>query len=332
MSSTSGLNPTLESMPAHRLTVSVVICAYTERRWDMLKSAVESVLEQSYPAAELIVCIDHNLELAEKCRKNWGDPVGGSSTPIFVLENKYEGRLGSARNTGVEHATGDIVAFLDDDASADKDWLALLMAPYQQAEVVAVGGAPVPVFETSRPAWFPPQLDWVFGCYYDGLPSSLSSVDRLIGASMSARRDALEAIGGFHSDNHDDMDMCLRLAHERGHQTIWMEPRAVVYHNVGAERVTWNYLWRRCFFVNKGKVKAFRDMGSAASMKADVKFVIGSIRRSAVQCGRDLIHGDINGVSRLTVLIVALVLAAGGNIAGQISNVTPSSWRSTRSQ
>ena len=54
----------------------------------------------------------------------------------------------SARNTGVEHATGDIVAFLDDDASADKDWLALLMAPYQQAEVVAVGGAPVPLFES----------------------------------------------------------------------------------------------------------------------------------------------------------------------------------------
>ena len=91
MSSTSGLNPTLEPMPAHRLTVSVVICAYTERRWDMLKSAVESVLEQSYPAAELIVCIDHNLELAELCRKNWGDPSGGSSTPIFVLENKYGG-------------------------------------------------------------------------------------------------------------------------------------------------------------------------------------------------------------------------------------------------
>ncbi len=139
---------------------------------------------------------------------------------------------------------------------------------------------------------------------------------------MSARRDALDAIGGFHSDNHDDMDMCLRLAHQRGRESIVMEPRAVVYHNVGAERVTWNYLWRRCFFVNKGKVKAFRDMGSAASMKADVKFVTGAIRRSAVQCVRDLMRGDVKGLSRLTVLVVSLLLAASGNIAGQISNMS----------
>ena len=319
MGGTRRLDGTSGSMTVHPLTVSVVICAYTEKRWDMLTRAVDSVLEQSYPVAELIVCVDHNLELAERCKRNWDDSAAGSSTPILILENKYAGRLGSARNTAVEYASGEIVAFLDDDASAHQDWLALLMAPYQQAEVVAVGGAPVPVFETARPAWFPPQLDWVFGCYYDGLPSSLSSVDRLIGASMSARRDALNAIGGFHSDNHDDMDMCLRLAHQHGHQAILMEPRAVVYHNVVAERVTWNYLWRRCFFVNKGKVQAFRDMESAASMKADVKFVTGAIKRSVVQCVRDLMRGDINGVSRLTVLVVALLLAASGNIAGQIS-------------
>jgi glycosyltransferase involved in cell wall biosynthesis len=310
-------NGALRLETAQPISVSVVICAYTEKRWEMLKNAVDSVLAQSYPVAELIVCIDHNVELAEKCRKFWGDQNDASPIPIIVLENKYEGRLGSARNTGVEQASGDIVAFLDDDAAADPDWLAFLMTPYQRTDVVAVGGAPLPVFETRRPEWFPPQLDWVFGCYYDGLPSELSSVDRLIGASMSARREALEAIGGFHSDNHDDMDMCHRLAHERSHQMILMEPKAVVYHNVGAERVTWNYLWRRCFFVNKGKVKAFRDMGAAASIDADVKFVVGAVRRSAVQCVRDLRRGDVNGISRLAVLLAALLFAASGNVAGR---------------
>ena len=312
-------NGALEVKTAQPISVSVVICAYSEKRWEMLQSAVDSVLAQSYPVTELIVCIDHNPEMAKRCREIWGDQGDRSPTPIIVLENKYGGRLGSARNTGVERACGDIVAFLDDDAAADPEWLTFLTSPYERPEVVAVGGAPLPVFETFRPQWFPPQLDWVFGCYYEGLPSVLSSVDRLIGASMSARREALEAIGGFHSDNHDDMDMCHRLAHERGDQAIWMEPRAVVYHNVGAERVTWSYLWRRCFFVNKGKVKAFRDMGAAASMDADVKFVIRSIRRSTVQCFRDLSHGDLNGISRLCVLLAASFLAASGNVAGRFS-------------
>ena len=128
-------------------TVSVVICAYTEKRWDMLVAAMDSVVAQSYPVAELILCIDHNPEMAERCRRLWGDRED-ASIPTFVLENKYEGRLGSARNTGVEQASSEIVAFLDDDAAADRDWLKFLVAPYQRQEVVAVGGAPLPVFET----------------------------------------------------------------------------------------------------------------------------------------------------------------------------------------
>ena len=309
------------SKAVHAPTVSVVICAYTEKRWDMLIAAMDSVQAQSYPVAELILCIDHNPEMAERCRKIWGDRKD-AAIPIVVLENKYEGRLGSARNTGVEHATSEIVAFLDDDAAADRDWLKFLVAPYEQPEVVAVGGAPLPVFETARPAWFPPQLDWVFGCYYDGLPTQLGPADRLIGASMSARREALGAIGGFHSDNHDDMDMCHRLAHREGPHAIVMDPRAVVYHNVVAERVTWNYLWRRCFFVNKGKVKAFRNMGAAANMDADVQFALRSLRRNLTQGTRDLFKGDINGISRFAVLVAALALATSGNIAGRIAERT----------
>ena len=96
-----------------------------------------------------------------------------------------------------------------------------------------------------------------------------------------------------------------------------MEPRAIVYHHVGAERVTWSYLWRRCFFVNKGKVKAFRNMGAAASMDADVKFAMRAIRRSAAQCLRDLRRGDGHGITRLAVLLASLLLAAGGNVAGR---------------
>jgi len=78
-----------------------------------------------------------------------------------------------------------------------------------------------------------------------------------------------------------------------------MEPRAIVLHDVIAERVTWRYLWRRSFFVNKGKVKAFREMGTAASMKADVDFVVRSIRRNGIDCARDLMRGDLYGIARL---------------------------------
>src|SRR5664280_3464728 len=308
----------IDSDPTSELTVSVVICAYTERRWQMLSESISSVRRQSLRPIELIVCIDHNQMLADKCRDEWRHDQD-SQLPVVVLENKFDGRLGSARNTGVEYASSDIVAFLDDDAAADPDWLRFLVDPYRHSDVVAVGGAPLPVFETRRPVWFPPQLDWVFGCYYQGLPSELAPVNRLIGASMSARRDALLEIGGFHSDNHDDMDMCHRLADQRPSQRLLMEPRAIVYHNVVAERVTWSYLWRRCFFVNKGKVKAFDDMGSAASMKADIEFVAKSLGQCALDGFSDLARGDITGIARFGVLLVSVFLAAAGNVAGRVS-------------
>ncbi len=257
--------------------------------------------------------------LTQRCRAKWGVSGGTSTTPITVLQNKYDGRLGSARNTAVESTSGEIVAFLDDDAAAHVDWLKFLVDPYRRTEVVAVGGAPLPVFETYRPSWFPPQLDWVFGCYYAGLPHELSSVKRLIGASMSVRRGALESIGGFHSDDHDDMDMCHRLLAQGTGQLLLMEPRAIVYHHVGAERVRWGYLWRRCFFVNMGKVRAFRNMGAAANMDADVTFVLRSLRQSAWQSMRDLFRGDARGLSRFAVLVIAVALAAAGNVAGRLA-------------
>jgi cellulose synthase/poly-beta-1,6-N-acetylglucosamine synthase-like glycosyltransferase len=306
------------AVDVNHIRVAVSICAYTEKRWDMLVDAIASVQEQSYPVEQIIVCIDHNEGLAERCHRHVDKWANGTKVPIIVVENQYDGRLGSARNTALRYAECDVVAFLDDDARADSDWLRFLVAPYHDSDVVAVGGAPIPVLETSRPRWFPPQLDWVFGCYYEGLPKELGLAQRLIGASMSVRKEALSAIGGFHSDNHDDMDMCHRLAHRWPDQRILLEPLAVVHHNVSAERVTWGYFWRRCFFVNKGKVKAFRDMGSAASLDADRRFVLGALRRSAISGFEDVLRCDGYGIVRFGVVVAGAALAAAGHIAGRL--------------
>lgn len=298
-------------------SVSVVICAYTDDRWAMLAEAVASALTQTHQPAKVAIVIDHNRALFERCDaalEEWSIPDG---PPIELLENRFDGRLGSARNTGVAECTSEIVAFLDDDAAADPDWLEHLVAPYADPEVVAVGGAPLPVYETRRPRWFPPQMDWVFGCYYEGLPESLAPTRRLIGASMSARRSALEAIGGFQSDNHDDMDMCHRLATTFPAGRILLEPRAIVRHNVVAERVTWTYFWRRCFFVNRGKAKALADMGDAGSTAADRDFVLGALRRSLSAALRDARRGVLDGTVRLGALLIGVSMAALGFSVGQ---------------
>lgn len=312
----AGRDPAAEGRPLP--SASVVICAYTQKRWPMLVDAVRSCLQQTVAPLELIVCIDHNDELLSRCKAEAAGWQSGSPVPITVVPNRFGGRLGSARTTAVQLAQGEVVAFLDDDAVADPDWLENLLVPFSEDGAGAVGGAPVPIFHAPEPRWFPPAFYWVFGCAYEGLPTSRAPLKHLIGANMAARRDALLAIGGFHSDNHDDMDMCHRIAHEFPDRPVLYEPNAIVRHNVTPDRLTWHYFWRRCFFVNRGKVAAFRGMGEAANLDAEASFALRSAYRASKSAWRRAVAGDVFGLVRLLVLLAGLALAAAGNVSGHL--------------
>jgi len=303
--------------PHEDLTVSVVICAYTEERWPLLVRSVASARHQQREPLEVIVCIDHNDALLQRCRREWAQGPGDGHVPVVVVASKYDGHQGAARNTALEIADGDIVAFLDDDARAEPDWLDQLLAPYEDERVVAVGGAPLPEFEGERPNWFPFEFDWVFGCAYAGLPQSRAILARLIGANMSVRREALASIGGFHRDHHEDMDMCHRLVHIYPDALIMYEPTARVRHYVPESRTAWSYYWRRCFFVNKWKVEAFRQMGGAASLSADVGFVSEALTRGVPRALGQAARGDRWGAARAGVIVVGIALAGAGYLAGQ---------------
>ncbi|MER8521407.1 glycosyltransferase [Mesorhizobium sp. M0644] len=298
-------------------TISVIICAYTEDRWELMLQSVASVQEQTLQPCEIIVCIDHNEILFHRCAAYWAG-FAASTPPIRVIQNKYDGHLGSARNTAAETAAGDILAFLDDDAAADKDWLGILTDPYQDERIGAVGGRPLPVFESSRPAWFPVQFDWVFGCAYDGLPTSRGPLAHLIGANMSVRRTLLEQVGGFHSDNHDDMDMCHRVAQIKGSEAVIYEPAATVRHFVPVSRPSWKYFWRRCFFVNKGKIEALAQMGDAATLGAETRFVWYALTKGVPRGIWQAAKGDPHGLVRSSAIIIGIGLAAAGHAAGHV--------------
>lgn len=300
----------------NRPTVSVVICAYTEDRWLQLTKAVASVEAQTSPPAEIIVCIDHNEKLLRKSEEHFGEARHAGAVPLIVLANKFGGRLGSARNTAAESASGEVLAFLDDDAAAAADWLERLIAPYDDERVGAVGGAPLPVFEATRPRWFPHEFDWVFGCAYRGLPLTRAPLAHLIGANMSVRTPALREVGGFHSDDHDDMDMCHRIAHAR-HRVLY-EPRAVVHHCVPASRTTWHYFWRRCYFVNQGKVEAFANMRQASSLGAELAFVSRTLTTGVLAEIRQVARGDLYGLARVGAIVAGIALAGLGHMSGQL--------------
>jgi glucosyl-dolichyl phosphate glucuronosyltransferase len=92
---------------------------------------------------------------------------------------------------------------------------------------------------------------------------------------------------------------------------------ARVHHFVPSARTTWGYFWRRCFFVNKGKVEAFRQMGGASNLSADIGFVGHALSRGVWGGLREAVRGDVWGAVRAMVILVGIVLAGAGHLAGQ---------------
>ena len=130
-------------------SVSVVVCAYTEERWGDIVRAVASVAAQHRPPDELLLVVDHNEALAVRAAREL--------TGVTVVRNAHARGLSGARNTGVELAAGEVIAFLDDDAAARPDWLERLLGPYRDPSVAAVGGAAFPLWPagSGRPVTLP---------------------------------------------------------------------------------------------------------------------------------------------------------------------------------
>jgi glycosyltransferase involved in cell wall biosynthesis len=290
---------------------SVVICAYTEDRWSGLVAAVSSVKAQSVPA-EIIVVIDHNQRLYEFAKA----ALHGS----LVLANRGTRGLSGARNTGWAAASGDVVAFLDDDAVAEQDWLEHLAEAYQ-GDIAAVGGAIVPVWESHRPAWFPEEFDWVVGCTYRGLPETMTEVRNVIGANMSFRRDALRALDGFRDGigrvgalpvGCEETELCLRLRERWPDRRIMYTPMARVRHRVPRKRASCAYFIRRCLGEGISKAVLTRAHGSRGALETERAYLRRVLRRASTRYLGDVLRGDPGGAGRLGAIAFGVAAAAIG--------------------
>jgi hypothetical protein len=108
------------------------------------------------------------------------------------------------------------------------------------------------------------------------------------------------------------------VAHLRGSEAVIYEPAATVRHFVPASRPTWRYFWRRCLFVNKGKVEAFAQMGDAAKLGAETRFVLYALTKGVPREISQAAKGDAHGLARSAAIIAGVGLAAAGHVAGRI--------------
>lgn len=298
--------------------MSVIICAYTERRWEGLLAAVASVGRQSRRPRETIVVIDHDPALLRRAKA----ALHGTR----VVGNAGERGLSSARNTGVALARGEIVAFLDDDAIADERWLARLAAAFEHADVVGAGGVARPRWvDGAAPRWLPEEFLWTVGCSYRGLPSRLEPIRNPIGATMSFRREVLERNGGFADGigrvgatplGCEETELAIRLRHAQPGAVVLHVPDAIVEHAVSAERLRWGYFCRRCWSEGVSKALVSRSVGSTDGLASERTYTLQTLPTGVARGLRDGLRGDPGGWQRAGAIVAGLLLTVGGYLRG----------------
>ena len=312
--------------------VSVVICTYSDDRWSEMVEAVDSVRAQSMPA-EVIVVVDHNDALLRRARTSFPD--------VTVVENAHPRGLSGARNTGTDAAGGDIVAFLDDDAVAEPDWLAWLTAPYGDPDVLGVGGRIDPLWASGhRPRCLPSEFDWVVGCTYRGMPDVPGPVRNVIGANMSFRRDVLLAAGGFRVGigrvgarpvGCEETEMCIRAAQRFPQGRFLFEPRARVMHRVPVERSGWRYFRDRCMAEGYSKALVARCVGSRDGLASERHYTLRTLPAGVARgIGDGVRRRDPSGFGRGAAIAGGLALTTAGYVYGLLAHQL-SAPRSARS-
>jgi glycosyltransferase involved in cell wall biosynthesis len=293
------------------MNFSVIICAHTEKRWDDLVEAVDSIERQSLPAHQIIVVIDHNPALFERAKARF--------TGADVVENQENRGLSGARNTGMAVVKGDVMAFIDDDAVAQADWLEKLAEGYQNESIAGVGGFIEAQWLSGRPKWFPIEFDWVVGCSYRGLPEVPTPVRNMIGCNMSYRKAIIDTVGNFSHEvgrvgnaatGDEETELCIRLRQKYPQMQMIHKPDARVKHKVPADRANWAYFRRRCSSEGRSKAVLSKRVGANDGLSSERSYTLKTLPTGLLHGLGDALKGDVSGLGRAWAIILGFSATA----------------------
>ncbi|HIH13871.1 MAG TPA: glycosyltransferase [Nanoarchaeota archaeon] len=187
-------------------TVSAVIPVYNREK--IMAEVLGAMVNQSRPFDEIIVADDGSTDKTVEIAKTF---------PVRVVQSNHVERI-AIRNTGLKHATGNIVAFIDSDLVLSKDWLKEVLKGFEQGYAAVVDRRQV-----YKPNTFVAKMnDHFFNVRYKKYKPFTAWI---------FKKDILEEVGGFNEQTPigtEDVELADRLF-ASGHK-IWFAKDAVCWH------------------------------------------------------------------------------------------------------
>jgi glycosyltransferase involved in cell wall biosynthesis len=234
------------------------------------------------------------------------------------LNYKNLGLLES-RNKGVEMANGDVVAFIDDDAVAEKNWIEELVKMYKMG-AIAAGGKIVPFWVAKKPIWLPEEFYWMIGATYLGFPEKVTEVRNTFGSNLSFKRDIFLRLGGFNVKmggikgskmlQGGETELCERMRKRYG-KGLTYNPDAIVYHKVFEKRTKLSFLIKRAFWQGYSKAVMEGIAGDIGEEKGFLRYLL--INRTLSRLN-EAIRGSGEDLSKLIFIWIFTTCVGAGYI------------------
>lgn len=294
-------------------SVSVIVSTYTENRLGYVLDCLRSLKAQSLEPEEIILVVDRSENL-EGFYKNVV-PQG-----VKLIVSKGFG-LSNARNSGIKSSKGEFIAFIDDDAVADTNWLQNMVRNYVDSDVIGVGGLVKAVWESGQPLWFPDELNWIVGCSYDR-KTKRTWVRNPIGCNMSFRRRVFDEVGYFSSEfgrygsrliTAEESDFCMRIHGMIVGAKICFDPLAVVYHKIPHARSSLKYLAKRSFYEGLSKALIFKRTDNLKQMKTEREY----LKQLLVRTHETFRKPEPRNICRSGIILFSTFLVASGYLVGK---------------
>ena len=313
--------------------VSIIVPFFSRQRLGDVKELLDSIQAQQYDDKETLIVAERSQQLADNI-SSYVKEKGYKG--VRVLFNQGEWGSYSARNLGIEQASGDIIAFIDDDALLLPGWIEETARHYAEDEsVIGLTGPILPLWQNESMSWFPREFYWIFSCtYWDW--SEKKEVRNGYGTNISFRRQAFDAAGVFKNNLEGEekgksdwqrpgvkeTEFSVRVTAKTGKRIVY-NPGIKVKHKVYPYRLSTTFIMRRAYWEGYGKAWLKSRSRSSGEQVLDTEYSL--LRRILF----NLIPGSLGlmlskplvGIRRLWITGLALSCVGSGYLVYKLSSL-----------
>jgi glycosyltransferase involved in cell wall biosynthesis len=308
--------------------VSVVVTSCTLGRLKDIQELLDSLQAQTYPRLETIFVGEGDPELSDTVAAYTKEK---GLTNLRVLVNDGRPGLSSARNLGAQNARGEIVAFIDDDATAFPDWVEKIVQTFSHhPKAIGVTGPAFPRWDDDSMRWFPEEFYWILSCPTPGWTgyTKPAPVRNAWGMNMAFRREAFEVarfsevFAGGEKTGADDVDFSMQVRRATGREILFA-PSVCVGHKVYRHRLSAAFIRKKAFrdgyakavlkvLYPEGHGKSFEiDLETALLARIFLRFFPAMLRR--------LVRDPFGARRQLRLASLALFYSGAGYFVGTLS-------------